>query len=93
MNLAGRTLRSVLFRTPAESLKKTPPSLHGAHQGEFVRMFKPTAGGQSLGDACEAAVFTAKKFREIVRGGLTFDIRTQSEDDFDFLGGGIDAPE
>ncbi len=59
------------------------PPLKGAHQGQFIRAVQPAPGRQPLGKTGDPDTFkSAEEFGEVMTGGLPFDIRTESENDF-----------
>ena len=53
----------------------------GAGESEFVSGFEAAAGWEPLGDARDDDGFLAEEAREIICGGLAFDVRPESEDD------------
>ena len=91
----SKKINCAYFAIPGyrSKISHSVPSLHGAHEGEGVGVFEAAAGGEALGDAGEAAIFPAQQFGEVIGGGFAFDVGAEGEDDFEAVGGVVDAAE
>jgi len=60
----------------------------GAAQGQFIRVFEPAARGQAVGQPGHLHPVRRQALRQVMAGGVAFDVRRQGEDDLaDALGG------
>lgn len=57
------------------------PAFKGAAQSQFIGKFEPAAGGQSMGNTGDADRAVTEAPRQVMAGGVAFDIASQCENE------------